>query len=225
MSGLPTHGHHTDYADPVLRPPSPASSVGTAYDADRTSETDLQLSQSALEKKCDEKIGLHSPRKEELQADQDPLLIIPGPNGRPIRIMDKKLDAVEEKMLHDRVMASLRAEVDQLRENELFEQILLRGSKAALEVQPVTNDIDTLMRSMMGPSMNISSGPHMGKNTVPAESSQTATTEAGISNGPWNNFGHPSEFERRTYTLPSRDNMLSGTTVGKRSRNGTSRNA
>lgn len=125
-------------------------------------------------------------------------------------------------------MASLRAEVAQLRENELFEQILLRGSKAALDVQPVTNDIDALMRSMMGPGMNINSGPHMGKSSPPAEPldrvAAAETTGSGVTNGPWNNWGQPSEAERM-YSMLSSDPMLSGTTVGKRSRNGTARKA
>lgn len=115
----------------------------------------------------------------------------------------------------DRIMASLRAEVAKLQEDELFEQILLRGSKAALEAQPVTNDIDALMRSMMGPSLNIS-GPHMGKTDgVPKTGHE-------IVNGPWNNFGEPASRERRESLLAA-DSFLSGTTAGKRSRNGTSR--
>lgn len=127
-------------------------------------------------------------------------------------------------VMYERVMASLRAEVAQLRENELFEQILRRGSKAALDVQPVTGDIDALMRSMMGPSMDLNKGPQMGIVPTPTEPSRAPppTTGPGITNGPWNNFGEPSEAERRYSTL-SAENILSGTTAGKRSRNGTSR--
>ena len=99
MASISAHNHHTGYADPVLRPPSPASSIGTSYGADQTSwsDSEFQLSQPAFERKCDEVIGLHLPRKEELQADQDPLLTVPGPNGRPVRIGEKKLDPAEEK--------------------------------------------------------------------------------------------------------------------------------
>lgn len=99
MSTAPTHGHHTDYAEPVLRAPSPASSVGTSYGADQTSYSDseFQLSQPAFERKCYELIGLSLPRKEELRADRDPLLTVPGPNGRPMRLSEKKLEPAEEK--------------------------------------------------------------------------------------------------------------------------------
>ena len=98
MSSISAHNHHTEYADPVLRPPSPASSIGTSYGADQTSRSDRedQLPQPDFERKCDELIGLHLPRKEELQADQDPLLTVPGPDG-PVRISEKKLDPGEEK--------------------------------------------------------------------------------------------------------------------------------
>lgn len=52
-------------------------------------------------------------------------------------------------VLYDHVMGNLRQAVAQLEENELFEQTLRRGSQAALQIQPSTNDIDALMRSMM----------------------------------------------------------------------------
>ncbi len=131
---------------------------------------------------------------------------------------------MQRVVMYERVMASLRAEVAQLRENELFEQILRRGSKAALDVQPMTGDIDALMRSMMGSGMDLNKGPQMGKVPVKSEPSRgpPPTTGPGITNGPWNNFGEPSEAERRYSTL-STENILSGTTAGKRSRNGTSR--
>ena len=119
-------------------------------------------------------------------------------------------------------MGNLRQAVAQLDENELFEQTLRRGSQAGLQVQPSTNDIDTLLRSMMGPSMNISTGPkpHMGMSIAPI-----ATEIRGggsVTNGPWNNFGK-GVVSRRDDIVASGDNMISESTVGKRSRNGTSR--
>ena len=98
-------------------------------------------------------------------------------------------------------MGNLRQAVAQLEENELFEQTIRRGSQAALQIQPSTNDIDTLMRSMM-----------------------VNTTSAGsrITNGPWNNFGKPAAVDRRDAIVASGDNMVSESTVGKRNRNGTS---
>jgi hypothetical protein len=122
-----------------------------------------------------------------------------------------------DKVLHDRVMASLRSAVANIQEHFIYDQILERGSMAAIEEQGESNDIDALMRSMMGPSMNITAGNN-------GRRPSTTTNTPAMTNGPWNNFGRPSESERRASLLPTNDVMLSGTTVGKRSRNGTSRN-
>ncbi|KAF8174250.1 hypothetical protein BJ912DRAFT_62267 [Pholiota molesta] len=230
MSAFPTHTHHSEYADPVMRVPSPASSVGTSYGADQTahSDSEAQLSPAAFARKCSERIGLHLPRTEEFRADQDPLLTVLTPQGRFVRASERDVGAAEVQTLHERVMASLRAEVAQLREDALFEQILLRRSQAALDVRPVTRDIDALMRSMMGPGMQITAGPHMGKSAPPppplGENGGTGAEGAGVTDGPWNHWGQPAEAERR-YSMLSGDPMLSGTTVGKRSRNGTARKA
>lgn len=122
-----------------------------------------------------------------------------------------------DKVLHDRVMASLRSAVTNIKEQFIYDQILERGSMAAIEELGESNDIDALMRSMMGPSMNINAG---NSGHRPGVTTNTST----MTNGPWNNFGQPSESERRAKLLPTNDVTLSGTTVGKRSRNGTSRN-
>jgi len=240
-----------EYANPIIhRMPSPASSVGTVYGLDETaySDTEYKLSDCAFARKCEEQIDLHMPRKEEFNADRDPLLTIPQSGGMPVRISERRLDDVEEKcacfspisvslmgtdfytlyltVLYDHVMGNLRQAVAQLDENELFEQTLRRGSQAALEIQPSTNDIDTLMRSMMGPSMNITAGrPHMGVSVAsPLRGRREPTSSgSGITNGPWNNFGKPVAVDRRDDIVASGDNMISETTVGKRSRNGMSR--
>jgi len=141
-----------EYANPIIhRMPSPTSSVGTVYGLDETSlsDTEYKLSDSAFARKCEEQMELHMPRKEETEADQDPLLTIPQSGGMPVRISERELDPVEERLLYDHVMGNLRQAVAQLEENELFEQTLRRGSQAALQIQPSTNDIDALMRSMM----------------------------------------------------------------------------
>lgn len=46
-------------------------------------------------------------------------------------------------------MRNLRKEVQKLQENEIFERTILRGSHIA-EEQQSSNDIDAIMRSMMG---------------------------------------------------------------------------
>jgi hypothetical protein len=75
-----THPYqHPEYAPPVLRAPSPASSVGTTYGPDQTSfsDTEQQLSQPAFEKKWLAKLDLDKPRKEEDEANENPLLSPP----------------------------------------------------------------------------------------------------------------------------------------------------
>ena len=110
-----------------------------------------------------------------------------------------------------------------LRDDEIYERILLQGSKAGLEPSPSTKDIDAIMRTMMSPSMDIGSRPHMGKN-APLNAPNGTSTGPAIVNGPWNNFGIQTAFERRGSVASSTAGMNSTTTVGKRSRNGTSRN-
>lgn len=80
---MPANQHHTEYAPPVLRAPSPASSIGIVYGEDRTSYSDCeeQISQSSFESKWEERLALHLPRPEELLADQDPLLPRHPPNS------------------------------------------------------------------------------------------------------------------------------------------------
>ena len=50
-------------------------------------------------------------------------------------------------------MHHLRMQVKQLQEDALFEQTALRGSLIADEQQPSSNDIDAILRSMMGASI------------------------------------------------------------------------
>jgi len=75
--------HHTEYAPPVLRAPSPASSVGTAYAEDQTSFSDSehQLSQGAFEKKWEDQLELGKPREEEEVANKSPLITRPLPGS------------------------------------------------------------------------------------------------------------------------------------------------
>lgn len=68
----------TDYAPPVIRAPSPPSSVGS----DRVLLPDLpdpdkDLTPAELERKIEESLGLHRQRHEEILAEEDPL--IPNP--------------------------------------------------------------------------------------------------------------------------------------------------
>ena len=99
LTMLPTHTHLTEYADPVLRPPSPASSVGTAYPPDQTSfsDSEFQLSGSAFDRKCLDRIGLHLPRQDERDAEKDPLITVQGPGGRTYWVGETPLDPTAAK--------------------------------------------------------------------------------------------------------------------------------
>lgn len=72
-------GHHphgqTAYAPPVtVRAPSPASSIGTLYDDDATSEHEAHMSDIEFMRFCEEKIRLNHPRPEEERAEREPLI-------------------------------------------------------------------------------------------------------------------------------------------------------
>jgi len=159
--------NNPEYADPVIREPSPASSVGSVYGPDQTASSDTEsvLDQPAFERKWEERLDLRRATREEELADADPLLPRPA-------------TAMEERVLFERVVRSLRMRVEELEENELFEQTMLRGSQAGLEEQSIPKDIDALMLSMM-----TASAP------VAADSSANAT----VTDGPWNQSAYKPE--------------------------------
>jgi hypothetical protein len=111
--------------------------------------------------------------------------------------------------MYDHILTLLRSEVRQLEEDELFEQMLLRGSQAGLERQPVTTDIDALLRSMMITPQN---------NAIGSQPSRHHSDN--IASGPWSVNGYESQHERGA----GETILTSGIKAGKRSRNGSSRN-
>ncbi|KAJ4482404.1 hypothetical protein J3R30DRAFT_3260065, partial [Lentinula aciculospora] len=131
-----------EYAPPDVRSPSPTSSVGSRHPEDQTSLSDSEgmLSQPQFEQKWDNKIGLGQPSHRELDAQRDPLIPRPTPGSK------------EEKLAYEEILQHLRHEAGQLHENDMFEQTILRGSKAVVETPVYTRDIDRIMHSMMGPS-------------------------------------------------------------------------
>jgi hypothetical protein len=70
-----------EYASPVIRDPSPASSVGTVYGPDQTPSSDEELDQAAFERKWDYEVAgalhLHKLTAEEEAANKDPLIARP----------------------------------------------------------------------------------------------------------------------------------------------------
>ncbi|KAF7796291.1 hypothetical protein EIP86_007468 [Pleurotus ostreatoroseus] len=148
------------YAPPLLRAPSPSSSIGTTYDADETPEDELRLSDKEFAKMCEDKLQLGRPGPDEERANRDPLL--PRPRSREEedstsrchRLNKPSAEEVCAEMLAV-IMQHLRQQVRDLEENNIFEQTVLRGSFVTEERQP-TADIDAIMRSMMGPETSIS---------------------------------------------------------------------
>ncbi|CCM04936.1 uncharacterized protein FIBRA_07133 [Fibroporia radiculosa] len=144
---MPQAHHHIhaggpQYAPPVLRAASPTSSIGTEYGEDNTDLADRELNQQEFEQKCEVFLRLHEPRPEEELAREDPRL-------------PKPKTAAEEKVLHESVMKSLRIRVKKLEEDDLFEQMMLRGTRVAQEQQASSNDIDSIMLSLMSRSTGV----------------------------------------------------------------------
>ncbi|PSR70554.1 hypothetical protein PHLCEN_2v13593 [Hermanssonia centrifuga] len=140
------HSGDPAYAPPVLRAPSPSSSIGTEYDQDETPHheslacmPDTDFAHLSLAR-----LNLHNPRQEEAAANKDPLL------RRPKSQKEERANSE----LFEQVMDNLRREVRLLQENDLFEQTVLRGSLVTDEQQP-SSDIDAIMRSMMGPPTSL----------------------------------------------------------------------
>ena len=105
--------------------------------------------------------------------------------------------------MFNRVLDNLRDVIEQLEDDELFERMILRGSRMGLERQPTTTDIDALMRSMMIVP---------GTTTTP----RLEVSEPPVQVNGGNVNGVQSEPEKRT--------KIPGVVPGKRSRNGTRRN-
>ncbi|KAF9220923.1 hypothetical protein BS17DRAFT_758725 [Gyrodon lividus] len=145
------HAGDPPYASPVIRALSPASSVGTAYGPDETSQSDSELSQDAFDQKCSAKLKLDSPKiEEELRSFST--LIQPQPQN-----------PTEEKMFFDMILRGLRTRVQHLEEEEILQQVLRRGSQVGLEQPPSDDNIDNLMRTMTAMSTGnvrqVSDGP------------------------------------------------------------------
>ncbi|KIY46748.1 hypothetical protein FISHEDRAFT_25095, partial [Fistulina hepatica ATCC 64428] len=138
---------------------SPVSSIGTVYEKDQTTQSDEECGDEELERKIFKQMRLDQPTAYEEQANKDPLLHPPNPTVYPQAFA----------LFTQNVQNNLRRMVQELEENELFEQTLLRGPERAIdeiEVQPSASDIDVLMRNMM---------------VVPSTSN--------TADGPWNNKG------------------------------------
>lgn len=207
--------HNPEYAPPVLRAPSPASSVGTTYGEDETSHSDAELDQDAFAQKWLTKLDLDKPRKEEEEANESPLIPRSGnkdeENGAYV-VVSVGWGTNGSLAMVEKILKNLRAKIKQLEEDEMFEQTLLRGSQVGLETKPSTNDIDSLMKSMMGTGMSLTEGPN-------AKIFGRAVEEP-VTDGPWNKNVYEGNSAGMESILA---NMTTSSTVGKRSRSGKSR--
>ncbi|CAL1712929.1 unnamed protein product [Somion occarium] len=136
-------GQHINLADPeyapsLVRPPSPSSSIGTDYGPDETTPEESAKSPEQFSRECEARIMLTVPRPEEEEANKDILLKRPKTQ-------------IEEREMHRTVMENLRNAVRKLQEDELYEQIMLRGTQVTNVQQPSSNNIDVIMQSIMGP--------------------------------------------------------------------------
>jgi len=82
------HAGDPAYASPVIRPPSPASSVGTAYGPDDTSLSDSELSQDDFERKAIANLRLDEPKHDEVHNLKDPLIICPSDPQEQKRVLN-----------------------------------------------------------------------------------------------------------------------------------------
>lgn len=66
------------------------------------------------------------------------------------------------------IMQKLRAEIRKLQDNELFEQVILKGSQVGQDNLIPTGDIDTIVQSMMEPDRPSGPKPNAGDNIGPS---------------------------------------------------------
>ncbi|KAG1742339.1 uncharacterized protein EDB91DRAFT_1247730 [Suillus paluster] len=162
------HAGDPAYASPVIRPPSPASSVGTAYGPDETSLSDSGLTQDAFERKWIAHLRLDEPKHEEVHNLNEVLIIPPS-------------DPREQKLLFEAILRGFRQRVQQLEEDEIFQQTVINGSQIGMEQLPSADNVDTLIQNMMGTSIgngasHVQDGPWNRRNTAHVVSSSMRTT-------------------------------------------------
>lgn len=63
------------YAPPLIRPPSPASSIGTVYGQDETTLSDTELDETAFARKTADRLRLALPSESESRANR--LVLLP----------------------------------------------------------------------------------------------------------------------------------------------------
>ncbi|KAA1475606.1 hypothetical protein DENSPDRAFT_805993 [Dentipellis sp. KUC8613] len=135
-----THTHVDPFTPSVQRAASPSDSIDTAYGADTTSAEDAECSPDAFEGRIMAALRLHEPREDEVLATTGPVLL------------PKPKSAVEEKLLFEQVMRSLRWHVQRLQEEVCVEDMAVAFmSRTHDEPAPsAAGDVHAIMASVMG---------------------------------------------------------------------------
>jgi hypothetical protein len=132
------------YAPPLIRPPSPASSIGTAYGEDETDAAHAALSAREFDALVQARLALGRPSDAEQAALRGVLL-------------QKPKDAESERRQYAAVMGHLRRAVAALREDERFERQLypLAPSDGSVpppranEAEQASGDVDAILAGML----------------------------------------------------------------------------
>ncbi|KAI0061548.1 hypothetical protein BV25DRAFT_1786772, partial [Artomyces pyxidatus] len=133
------HVHPGDlpYSTPVLRSASPSGSLTTEYGPDATSPALAELSADAFESAMEDALGLKRP----------PILGLPP-------FFPSRVKGMDEKVLFERVMVSLRWHVQRVEDDERAEAAVVRNLQSAREVEVLAAGVDEIMQSMMGPPLS-----------------------------------------------------------------------
>jgi hypothetical protein len=173
MSGAahPTHELHRGdipYEAPFVRSASPNDSLTTAYGADETSLSDVELSEDSFSTKVLGELRIHEKREEEERAETRPLMM-PRPrrgsasNGdekgvdnppRPYAISHDSTDLAMYEAMFDQVMRSLRWHVEQIEDQDGMIETKIETAlqrRTVPEAEPSTSEIDMMMEKMMEP--------------------------------------------------------------------------
>ena len=196
------HSGDPAYAPPLLRAPSPTSSIGTDYGPDEPEEGENNISDSAFARKCQAKLRLSDVRREEEIACYDPLLpkcADPEQERSKSRNLFLCLEYTHSLLvLHLRVMQHLRNAVRHLQADALFEQTLERGTVITEERMPSSSDIDSILQSMMGTAISpVESTP------APAPPTPLPTNDDLLGGKPMLDFPSPSAPGGFIFPTPS----------------------
>lgn len=145
MSQIPTavFPSQVPYLVPDFRSPSPPTSLCSSDPGhDETTISENELDDDALARKVTDMHALNEISEEERRANEDPKLPVP-------------TSEIEERQLYERVRAKLRAAVEQLEEDERFEQLATRGARIETQPKPMSANLDVILQSLMGQSVPV----------------------------------------------------------------------